>query len=166
MTYRVHTHVDILRFRLASTRVFRIVVDVLVPNLLIYNGITVPILSELQSDRSDKLELTSTGTGGLQELRDHLEDSKASFAYVRVQYANDKESKREKFILVIWIGSGCKVMRKAKVRLFLVSSRFWVIIGLIVFMVHFDFYLDANFGNVTPNGTLFRYPIDRVCTLE
>ena len=48
-------------------------------------------------------------------LRDQLDDNKASFAYCRVQYANDKESKREKFILVVWIGPGCKVMRKAKV---------------------------------------------------
>ncbi|KAH9899353.1 hypothetical protein C8Q73DRAFT_787239 [Cubamyces lactineus] len=68
-----------------------------------------------QSDRSDKLKLTSTGSGGLAELREQLNDSKASYAYVRVQYANDKESKREKFILVIWIGPNCKVMRKAKI---------------------------------------------------
>ena len=69
-----------------------------------------------QSDRSDKLKLTSTGSGGLAELRDQLDDSKASYGYVRVQYSNDKESTREKFILVIWIGPDCKVMRKAKVR--------------------------------------------------
>ncbi|KAJ8502231.1 hypothetical protein ONZ51_g54 [Trametes cubensis] len=68
-----------------------------------------------QSDRSDKLQLTSTGSGGLAELREQLDDGKASYAYVRVQYANDKESKREKFILVIWIGPNCKVMRKAKI---------------------------------------------------
>lgn len=41
----------------------------------------------------------------------------ASFAYARVSYSNDKESQREKFILVVWIGPGCKVMRKAKVSL-------------------------------------------------
>ena len=69
----------------------------------------------LQSDRSDKLGVTKTGTGGLSELRDALDDSKASFAYARVTFSNDKESQREKFILVVWIGSGCKVMRKAKV---------------------------------------------------
>ena len=71
---------------------------------------------DTQSDRSDKLKLTATGSGGLPELRDQLDDSKASYAYARVQYANDKESKREKFILVVWIGPNCKVMRKAKVR--------------------------------------------------
>jgi hypothetical protein len=60
--------------------------------------------------------LTSTGTGGLDELRDALDDGRASYAYARVQYANDKESQREKFVLVVWIGPGCKVMRKAKVR--------------------------------------------------
>ena len=61
--------------------------------------------------------LTSTGSGGLTELREQLDDGRASYAYVRVQYANDKESKREKFILIVWIGPNCKVMRKAKVRL-------------------------------------------------
>ena len=71
--------------------------------------------SRVQSDRSDKLSLTATGTGGLEELRDHLDESKASYAYVRVRYSNDKESQREKFILVVWIGPSCKVMRKAKV---------------------------------------------------
>lgn len=69
----------------------------------------------LQSERSDKLEVTSKGSGGLSQLKEALEDSKASYAYARVTYSNDKESQREKFILVIWIGSECKVMRKAKV---------------------------------------------------
>jgi len=73
------------------------------------------MLLNYESDRSDKLELTSKGSGGLTELKDALDDSKASFAYARVTYSNDKESQREKFILIIWIGSGCKVMRKAKI---------------------------------------------------
>ncbi|KAG6335444.1 hypothetical protein ID866_3643 [Astraeus odoratus] len=73
------------------------------------------LLLDYESDRSDKLVVTKTGTGGLSELRGALEDSKASFAYARITYSNDKESQREKFILVVWIGSGCKVMRKAKI---------------------------------------------------
>ncbi|KAF9051579.1 ADF-like domain-containing protein [Panaeolus papilionaceus] len=73
------------------------------------------LLLDYESERSDKLKLTRTGTGGLDELTDNLDESKASYAYVRVSYSNDKESKREKFILVIWIGSSCKVMRKAKI---------------------------------------------------
>lgn len=56
-----------------------------------------------QSDRSDKLVLTQTGTGGLSELREVLDDTKASYAYVRVTYSNDKESTREKFVLVVRI---------------------------------------------------------------
>jgi hypothetical protein len=52
-----------------------------------------------------------------------LADSKASYAYVRVTYSNDKESQREKFILVVWICPGCKVMRKAKVSARPVSLR-------------------------------------------
>lgn len=34
---------------------------------------------------------------------------------MRVEYANDTESKRIKFAFVVWIGESCKVMRKAKV---------------------------------------------------
>jgi len=34
---------------------------------------------------------------------------------VRVKYANDEHSFREKFALVIWIGENVKVMRRAKV---------------------------------------------------
>ncbi|PPR04869.1 hypothetical protein CVT26_012700 [Gymnopilus dilepis] len=73
------------------------------------------LLLDYESDRSDKLKLTATGSGGLTELKEALDDSKASYAYARVSYSNDKESTREKFILVVWIGPNCKVMRKAKI---------------------------------------------------
>ncbi|KAI0687677.1 actin depolymerizing protein [Cytidiella melzeri] len=73
------------------------------------------LLLDYESDRSDKLTLTATGTGGLDELRERLDESKASYAYARIRYSNDKESQREKFILIIWIGPSCKVMRKAKI---------------------------------------------------
>ena len=56
---------------------------------------------DYESDRSDKLKLTATGSGGLTELKEALDDSKASYAYARVSYSNDKESTREKFILVV-----------------------------------------------------------------
>jgi len=67
-----------------------------------------------QNDRSDKLALTQTGSGGLNELSGLLKDSRASYGYARVSFSNDKESQREKFILVVWIGKDTKVMRKAK----------------------------------------------------
>ncbi|KAI1372812.1 actin depolymerizing protein [Hypoxylon crocopeplum] len=63
----------------------------------------------------DKLSLSGTGSGGLAELATQLDDSQAQYGYVRVEYANDTESKRVKFALVIWIGEGTKVMRKARV---------------------------------------------------
>ncbi|KAH7033555.1 cofilin/tropomyosin-type actin-binding protein [Microdochium trichocladiopsis] len=63
----------------------------------------------------DKLALTASGSGGLAEVAGRLDDSQAQYAYVRVEYANDSESKRVKFILVVWIGEGTKVMRKARV---------------------------------------------------
>jgi hypothetical protein len=64
----------------------------------------------------------ATGTGGLADLREgegssHLGEGDVAYAYVRVVYSNDKESKREKFILVSWIGKEVRgVLRKAKVR--------------------------------------------------
>jgi len=59
------------------------------------------LLVDYETERSDKLKLTGTGSGGLAELQNSLQDSNASFAYVRVKYSNDKESVREKFILVV-----------------------------------------------------------------
>ncbi|GAA6061276.1 hypothetical protein JCM10212_004682 [Sporobolomyces blumeae] len=72
------------------------------------------LLLDYVSPREDKLTLTATGSGGLDELKTHLKEENASFAYVRVKYSNDKESFREKFIFVVWIGPSVKVMRKAK----------------------------------------------------
>jgi len=73
------------------------------------------VLLDYETDRSDKLVVTQTGTGGLAELREILQDSRASFAYARVVYSNDKESQREKFVLITWIGPKCKIMRKGKI---------------------------------------------------
>lgn len=39
----------------------------------------------------DKLKLTSTGSGGLAELKETLDDTQAQYGYLRVDYANDSE---------------------------------------------------------------------------
>lgn len=48
-------------------------------------------------------------------MREIMDDARASFAYARISYSNDKESQREKFVLITWIGKDVKIMRKAKV---------------------------------------------------
>ena len=63
----------------------------------------------------NQLTLTKTGSGGLQELAESLDDAQVQYGYVRVEYANDAESTRVKFALIIWIGENTKVMRKARV---------------------------------------------------
>ncbi|KAI8623910.1 hypothetical protein F5Y19DRAFT_343253 [Xylariaceae sp. FL1651] len=73
------------------------------------------LLISYASAVGDKLTLSATGTGGLAELASRLDDGQAQYGYVRVEYANDTESKRVKFALVIWIGENTKVMRKARV---------------------------------------------------
>jgi Cofilin/tropomyosin-type actin-binding protein len=65
------------------------------------------LLLDYESDKSDKLRLTKTGTGGLQELQEQLDEGKASFGYVRVTFANDEQSKREKFALIVGVLLGC-----------------------------------------------------------
>ncbi|KAI1078748.1 hypothetical protein F5B20DRAFT_202076 [Whalleya microplaca] len=73
------------------------------------------LLLSYASGVGDKLVLSGTGSGGLAELAPKLDDGQAQYAYVRVEYANDTESRRVKFALVIWIGEATKVMRKARV---------------------------------------------------
>lgn len=69
----------------------------------------------ISSPNGPKLSLAATGSGGLAELKKSLDASQVQYAYVRVEYANDSESTRVKFVLVIWIGESTKVMRKARV---------------------------------------------------
>jgi len=66
-------------------------------------------------DKGDALELKATGSGGLDELKGALDDGQAMYGYLRVEYNNDTESSRTKFILIIWIGEQTRVMRKARV---------------------------------------------------
>lgn len=72
-------------------------------------------LADVQSDKSDKLVLSETGTGDLAEFASKLDPTKASFGFVRVTYSNDDHSQRVKFAFVTWIGEQVKVMRRAKV---------------------------------------------------
>ena len=63
----------------------------------------------------NKLALSGTGTGGLTEMAASMDDAEVQYGYARVEYANDKESTRVKFVLIVWIGENTKVMRKARV---------------------------------------------------
>ncbi|KAK6836217.1 hypothetical protein PG990_013706 [Apiospora arundinis] len=73
------------------------------------------LLIDYAAARGDALALTATGTGGLAELAERFEEGSAQYGYVRVEYANDTESKRVKFVFVVWISETAKVMRKAGV---------------------------------------------------
>lgn len=75
------------------------------------------LLISYAAGAGNKLVLTATGTGGIAELADRLEETEVQYAYVRVEYANDAESKRIKFCFVAWIGENAKVMRKARASL-------------------------------------------------
>lgn len=74
------------------------------------------LLISYAAPTGNQLVLSKTGTGGLAELAGELDDGEVQYAYARVEYANDAESRRVKFALVVWIGELCtRVMRKARV---------------------------------------------------
>lgn len=73
------------------------------------------LLISYAAPKGDAVTLTATGTGGLEDLKSRLDDLQAQYAYARIEYANDTESTRVKFALIIWIGQSTGVMRKAKV---------------------------------------------------
>ncbi|OCF55222.1 hypothetical protein L486_07335 [Kwoniella mangroviensis CBS 10435] len=87
------------------------------------NDETTWLLLDYESDKSNTLTLTKTGTGNIEELAKELQPQRASFAYAKVRYENDEHSFREKFVLVIWIGEEVKIMRRAKVSVHLADVK-------------------------------------------
>jgi hypothetical protein len=65
-------------------------------------------------EKSNKICVAGSGTGGLSEFVSNLKDDTAAFGYLRINVANDNLSNRSKFLLVSWCGPEVKVMRKAK----------------------------------------------------
>jgi hypothetical protein len=72
------------------------------------------LLSDDPSARN-KLMLAGQGSGGLAELTPLLDDQSVQYAYLRQEYANDKESTRVKFALIVWIGRDIKPLRRGRV---------------------------------------------------
>lgn len=69
-------------------------------------------------DDKDDTE-TDSGSGapknGIVAVKNALDDAEIQYAYVRVEYANDSESTRTKFLLVTWMGPAAGMMRRARV---------------------------------------------------
>lgn len=77
--------------------------------------------------KGNKLSLTRTGTdksfvtpdsdsdNAFAALAEALDDSEIQYGYARVEYANDSESTRVKFVMVTWMGPSAGIMRRAKV---------------------------------------------------
>ncbi|KAG9300714.1 hypothetical protein G9A89_023512 [Geosiphon pyriformis] len=72
------------------------------------------LLLQYEKGQIDKLQIAAKGSGGLEQLVEHLSEDEASFGYCRVNVSNDELSVRTKFIFITWIGSGVKILRKAK----------------------------------------------------
>ncbi|VUC26890.1 unnamed protein product [Clonostachys rosea] len=72
------------------------------------------VLLSYTGERSNKLGIFAEGQG-LEELKKNLDDKEVLYGYQRIEYANDSESKRIKFVVIVWIGPEVKVMRRARV---------------------------------------------------
>jgi len=60
------------------------------------------------------LELVGKGEKGLAELVGQLDDGLVMYGMFKL-HAVDDDSRRTKFVTLIWVGSGCKPLVKAKV---------------------------------------------------
>ncbi|ROV98444.1 hypothetical protein VPNG_08504 [Cytospora leucostoma] len=76
--------------------------------------------------KGNKLSLTKTGTdksfvspgntdNAITRITEELDEGEIQYGYVRVEYANDSESTRVKFVMITWMGSSAGIMRRAKV---------------------------------------------------
>jgi len=65
-------------------------------------------------EKSNKLFVQNTGSGSINEAKEKLSEDSACFLFARIKFSNDKESFREKFVLVTWIGQNVKIMRRAR----------------------------------------------------
>ena len=75
------------------------------------------LISHKAGSRSD-LELVGTGSGGFNELKEHLDDSRVMFGVIKVIGVDDKEtttSRRAKYVFVTFIGERVSVLVKARV---------------------------------------------------
>lgn len=57
------------------------------------------------------------GSGGLNELLEHLTEDQCQFAYLRV-ISGDQESKRAKFVFISWCGEKVSPLKRVKKKLF------------------------------------------------
>ncbi|KAL7008017.1 hypothetical protein EMMF5_002199 [Cystobasidiomycetes sp. EMM_F5] len=74
------------------------------------------MLLQYAEGKKDVLEVAAQGSGNaIEELKPLLREDQVMFAYAKITYANDVESTRSKFVLIIYIGKDVKVMRRAKV---------------------------------------------------
>lgn len=65
------------------------------------------------------MSLSATGSGGLAEFAEALKNDQVAYGYLRMSVSNDPLSTRSKFVLVSWCGPQVKVLRKAKLGVYL-----------------------------------------------
>lgn len=68
-------------------------------------------------DDKDSTEQDESGApkNAIVAAKNALDDGEIQYAYVRVEYANDSESTRTKFLLITWMGPSAGMMRRARV---------------------------------------------------
>merc|ERR1711991_326966 len=65
------------------------------------------------TDDGKSLEIRGSGSGGLDEMKEHFVEDQCMYGYLRVT-SGDEESVRQKFVLVSWCGPNVKALKKAR----------------------------------------------------
>jgi ssRNA-specific RNase YbeY (16S rRNA maturation enzyme) len=78
------------------------------------NTATNYVLFTYSDSQKNTLNLTAKGTGGVEELKTHLDNSKASYGLVRVTDKID-ESVTVKFVFIVWVGEKVPFLKKAQI---------------------------------------------------
>lgn len=65
------------------------------------------------TENNKAIELQGTGSGGLEELLQQFKPDQSQYGYCAL-ITGDEESKRTKFILLSWCGTGVGALKRAK----------------------------------------------------
>jgi Cofilin/tropomyosin-type actin-binding protein len=72
------------------------------------------------------------GNGGLDELKEQLEDDQVHYGYLRVT-SGDSESKRAKFVFISWVGERVGPLKRAKVSVHKASVKQIIQVCILIF---------------------------------
>lgn len=82
---------------------------------LVKTGTDKCFVDDKDSTEEEQVDGQAVPKNAIVAVKNALSDDEIQYAYVRVEYANDSESTRTKFLLLTWMGPAAGMMRRARV---------------------------------------------------